>query len=166
MNIVLIGMPGAGKSTVGALAARRLGRTFVETDSLIEQREGTAIPQIFAHRGESYFRDVESAVASEAATLENAVISTGGGMVLRSQNMAALAATGIIFFLDREVDALAGENHSGRPLLAGDRNHILELYTNRIELYRKYAKHRIKAGKTVEESLERLLRAVEAEGML
>ena len=80
--------------------------------------------------------------------------------------MAALAATGIIFFLDREVDALAGENHSGRPLLAGDRNHILELYTNRIELYRKYAKHRIKAGKTVEESLERLLRAVEEEGML
>ncbi len=166
MNIVLIGMPGSGKSTVGAMAARQLGRIFVETDTMIEEREHAPILQIFAQRGEGYFRDVESTVARAASELEQAVISTGGGIILRSENMAALAATGVIFFLDREAADIAGENHSGRPLLAGDKNRIFELYAQRIGLYRRYANHIIPAGRTVEESLERLMTIIEREGIL
>lgn len=165
MNIVLIGMPGSGKSTVGAMAARRLGRVFAETDAMIEAEEGMSIPQIFAQRGESCFRDAESAATRAAAALEHAVISTGGGIILRSENMEALAATGVIFFLDRNPADIAGENHSGRPLLAGDENRIFELYAQRIGLYRRYAHHTVPAGNTAEESLERLMTIVEREGI-
>jgi len=165
MNIVLIGMPGSGKSTVGALAAAQMGRRFFETDALIEAREGTTIGRMFEAKGEVYFRDLESAVVRAVAEKKSAVISTGGGVILRSENMATLSATGIIFFLDRDPVDIAGENHSGRPLLEGDRNRVFALYENRIELYKKYAKHIVKAGRTPRHTLENLLSAIEREGL-
>lgn len=166
MNIILIGMPGCGKSTVGRLAAQQTGRDFFETDALIEEAEGRAISDIFAAEGEAYFRAIESLVAADVATVENAVISTGGGMVLRPENMRALAAKGKIFFIDRTPEDIAGEDHEGRPLLAGKRERVFELYTQRIELYQKYAQYIIKSGPEVEDTLGRLLDAMEREGLL
>lgn len=166
MNIVLIGMPGSGKSTVGAILAGRTGRRLIETDAIIEEREGETIPAIFAGRGEGCFREAESAAVRDAAGEEYAVIATGGGVILRPENMAALAETGVVFFLDRDPADIAEENHGGRPLLAGDKNRVLELYTKRIKLYREYASYIIPAGKTPEESLDRLMETMEREGLL
>jgi shikimate kinase len=165
MNIVLIGMPGSGKSTVGAMAAHQTGRSFFETDALIEAQEGTTIARIFEEKGEGYFRDAESAAVRVLAKEENAVISTGGGVIVRRENMAALSSAGVLFFLDRDPADIAGENHGARPLLAGDKNRVLELYEERIALYRKYAKYIIKAGKTPWHTLENLLSAIAQEGL-
>ena len=166
MNIILIGMPGCGKSTVGRLAAQRTGRDFFETDALIEEVEGRSIAEIFSAEGEEYFRAIESLVATDVATVENAVISTGGGMVLKPENMRVLAAKGKIFFIDRTPEDIAGEDHSDRPLLCGKRERVFELYTQRIELYKKYAQYIIKSGPEVEDTLGRLIETMEREGFL
>lgn len=160
MNVVLIGMPGCGKSTVGALAAARTGRTFLELDAMVEARESMTIPDLFAQKGEAYFRDAESATVRAAAAEKNAVLSTGGGVVLREENMAALTATGTVFFIDRAPEDIAGEDHGGRPLMAGGKDRVFALYTQRIALYQKYAQYTIKSGPAAEDTLRRLLDAI------
>lgn len=150
-NIVLIGLPGSGKTTVGRLLAKEMQRVFLDTDTLVEEREGRSIPEIFAGEGEAYFRAVETACAREAAAADNAVIATGGGMVLRKENMDALKETGTIYFLDRDPEEIARSvDVSGRPLLAGQREKIFRLHKERRPLYRRYAKASF-AGGTPEE---------------
>lgn len=90
-NLVLIGLSGCGKTTFGKRLARRLRLPLLDTDVMIEQKTGRTIPDIFAAEGESGFRDIESVCAKEAAARDGAVISTGGGMVLREENMKALS---------------------------------------------------------------------------
>ncbi len=165
MNIVLIGMPGCGKSTVGRLLAQETGRDFFETDALIEEVEGRPIPQIFAAEGEDYFRGIERMVAADVALVEHAVISTGGGIILCPENMKALSATGVIFFIDRDPAEIAAENHDARPLLAGNGERIFALYTSRIELYKKYAQYIVGSRKTPQETMCELLSAIEREGL-
>ena len=89
-NIVLIGMMGSGKTTVGGLLAQRLRRPFVDTDVLIEEREGRSIPDIFARDGEVFFRGLERTVAQELSGLSGLVIACGGGLPLRDEAIAAL----------------------------------------------------------------------------
>lgn len=166
MNIVLVGMPGSGKSTVGRRLAHLLGRPFVETDALVESREGRSIPDIFASCGEGGFRTIEAAAVRAAAEGDGAVISTGGGTVLRDENMAALAQNGVILFLDRPPEEIAGLDHGGRPLMAGGRERVFELYTSRISLYQKYARYTIQSGKTVEDTAQAALSLLRKEGHL
>lgn len=138
-NIVLIGMPGSGKTTVGKLLAEKLGMEFVDTDAMIEDKHGP-IPGIFKSEGEAAFRAYESEEAKAAAAKARAVISTGGGMVLNECNMAALSGTGTVVFLDRPLDILLNETDtSGRPLLAEGKEAIVALYKQRHGLYMKYA---------------------------
>lgn len=166
MNIVLIGMPGSGKSTVGRRLARLLDRPFVETDALVEAREGRAIPELFARGGEDAFRAAETRAVRAAAAMDGAVISTGGGAVLRAENMEVLSAGGVVLFLDRAPEEIAGEDHGGRPLLAGGRERVFALYTARIPLYRKYAQYTVKNGKSVEDTAARALGLLRKEGLL
>ena len=105
-SIVLTGMPGCGKSTLGALLAKRLGRTLIDTDVEIEARTGTPIPEIFRTRGEPWFRDLETEIIREIAARDGAVIATGGGAVLRRENIDALKQTGVVVFLDRPLETL------------------------------------------------------------
>lgn len=160
-NIVLIGMPGSGKTSVGALVAEKLGRRLLDTDAMVEALEGRPISTLFAQWGEGYFRDMESAMAKKAAAEQDAVISTGGGMVLRPENMEALGATGIICFLNRPPELIAGDDHTTRPLIGGDRSRVFTLYTQRIDLYKKYSQYTIDSRGTAEEAAAALLRTLE-----
>lgn len=164
-NIVLIGMPGSGKSSVGKVLAHRLGAELADTDAMIQRRDGRPIPEIFSQSGEDFFRDLESLVAREAAGRGGAVISTGGGMVLRRENMDALKAGGVIFFLDRPPEALAGLDHQGRPLMAGGADRVFELYRQRIGLYRGCADHIIENPHSAEQAAEEIMERMEQEGL-
>lgn len=156
MNLVLIGMPGSGKSTVGKILSKMLCMPLVDTDALVEQTAGKTIPELFAQEGESAFRDRETAAARQAAALDDTVIATGGGIILRPENMEALAATGLIFFRDRDLEDIVGEDHMGRPLVGKDPDKLRILYTQRIDLYRKYAQYTISDTKTAEEAAARI----------
>ncbi len=112
-NVVLIGMPGCGKSTVGRLVAEKLGRPFVDLDAAIEEKAGRSIPAIFAADGEEAFRTLETAAAQEYGAQHGLVIACGGGAPVRPANRTALAGNGRIYYLDAEVSRLSGE---GRPL--------------------------------------------------
>jgi shikimate kinase len=139
-NIVLIGLSGCGKSTLGRRLARRLRMPLFDTDAMIVEAEGRAISDIFAERGEHYFRDIESAACLAVSELEGAVIATGGGAVLREENMRVLAENGVIFFLDRHPSRiLRTASLHDRPLVQDDSQRLLRLYSERLPLYRRWA---------------------------
>lgn len=155
-NIVLIGMPGCGKSAVGRELAALLHMVLVDTDRMVERADGRTIPDIFAQEGETAFRDKETAAAMRAAQMQNVIIATGGGMVLREGNMQALGKNGIVFFRDRAPSDILGEDLSNRPLLSKDKRRIYDLYEQRIGLYRKYAHHIISDTDTAKEAAARI----------
>ena len=129
-NIVLIGMMGCGKTTVGKRLSEQLNMPFIDTDVLIEETYGP-IPKLF-ERGEDYFRDAESKIISEIASFEGAVISTGGGVVLREENVKALKEKGFLIFIDRPVHLIAESiDFKGRPLLSNGPEILHELMEKR-----------------------------------
>ena len=136
-NIVLVGMPGSGKSSVGRRLARRLRRPFVDTDELIVTAAGKSIERIFAEDGEASFRELEARCVREAAVCKGVVIATGGGVVLREDNVRALRADGLIVFLDRSPERiLKTAELSDRPLLRKGSQALLALYRQRKDIYR------------------------------
>lgn len=140
MNLVLIGMMGCGKSTCGRMLARKLGRKFVDTDTLIEQRQGRAISDIFAQEGEGYFRDLETAVTAELSMEDTLVIATGGGIILRDENVTALRKNGFVVWLNRPADQIFDSvSMAGRPLAQDGKAAFLERFSQREEKYRKAA---------------------------
>ena len=133
-NIVLIGMPGGGTSTVGKLLAETLGREFCESDALVEREAALSIPEIFRREGETGFRKRETAALAELGRLSGAVIATGGGCVTRQENYPLLHQNGVIVRLQRQLDRLPRE---GRPIsLQSD---IGELYERRRPFYERFA---------------------------
>ena len=144
-NIVLVGMPGSGKNAVGKALALQIGMDYYDTDALIEEREGMSTTEIFAKKGEKYFRDAETEIAKEVSCLGGAVISTGGGTMMRQENARALRRTGYVFFVNRPVEEiLASVDLSNRPLLAGDPKHIFKLYTDRLPTYRAVSDYEVR----------------------
>ncbi len=154
-NIVLIGMPGSGKSSVGAVLAKLTGRPLYDSDTIIEEREGRTPREIFVKDGEDALRDRECRVLAELGTLRGAVITTGGGCVLRRANYESLHPGGVIFWLKRDPGELGIE---GRPVLRG--GSASELYREREPLYRSFADLEIDSGCAPEECAERILKAL------
>ncbi len=139
-NIVLIGLSGCGKSTVGRRLARELRMPLLDTDVMIEEKSGRTIPDIFAAEGESGFRDRETACVKEAAEKEGVIISTGGGVILREENMQALSKNGLVVFIDRHPSHILRSTSLGdRPLVQNDRDKLFRLYADRLALYRRHA---------------------------
>ena len=141
MNVVLTGFMGTGKSTVGRLLAARTGRTFVDTDHVIEGRHGP-IPAIFAEHGEAAFRRMEHEVAAELAVRDGLVIATGGRLLLDPANAEVLQRTGRAFCLTASVDTILrrvapGGHAPGRPMLAGPdaRARVVALLAERADGY-------------------------------
>ena len=130
-NIVLIGMPGSGKSTVGKALAEKLGRTFVDTDEEFAKKEGMLAGAYIEQFGEVAFRDAESRVVKEFAKEKSLVIATGGGSILREENRDAMMQNSLIVYLDRELCKLATD---GRPL-SGNMDKMKKLYETRYPIY-------------------------------
>ncbi len=145
MNLVLIGMPGSGKSRIGKFLAQKLNLELLDTDKIIELQYGK-ISEIFAEFGESYFRELEVKAVKSCAEKESAVISTGGGVILNEENVAALKKNGVIFYLKASEDTLFKRTaKSDRPLIKGDRERVKALLEFRAPLYEKYADYIIDA---------------------
>ena len=139
-NIVLTGMPGSGKSTVGRILARQMGREFVDTDTEIIRLAKKPIADIFAQKGEAYFRELESQVIAQLSQRTGLVIATGGGAILREENVRHLRQNGRLYFLDRPVEAICPTKD--RPL-SRDRDALQKRYEERYTRYNVTADTRI-----------------------
>ena len=151
MRCVLVGMPGAGKSSVGRQLARRLNVAFWDSDAVIEQRIGCSIREFFDQQGEAAFRDLEAEVIRELCTGEDCVLATGGGSVLRPENRAVLHANGTVMYLRASPDQLYRrlKNDTKRPLLqvADPLQALKDLYAVRDPLYRETAHFVMETGR-------------------
>ncbi len=153
-NTVLIGMPASGKSTVGKIIADITGSSFFDTDDLIKERTGMEIPEIFSALGEGGFRDIESSVINELSSVTGAVIATGGGAVLRYENVNALKQNGRIYFIDRPLSALLPTED--RPL-ASTPEAIRARYLERYDIYKGCADFTVDAVGTADEAARLIL---------
>lgn len=133
-NIVIIGMPGSGKTTVSTMLAEKLGRKIFDTDTIVSENAGITIPEIFAVQGEAGFRRLETEATAEVGKLSGNIISTGGGVVTVAENYELLHQNGVIVWIERDTSKLARD---GRPIsLSSDLN---ELYAARLPLYDRFA---------------------------
>ncbi|TKB93894.1 MAG: shikimate kinase [Nitrospira sp.] len=166
MNIVLIGYRGAGKSAVGRRLATRLGRTLVSTDAEIVKRAHRSIPEIVAQNGWEYFRDVESDICRELADRDQLVIDTGGGAILRTQNVEVLKKNGTVFWLEASVETITKRIGRGtqRPSLTGTKSFVDEIQDvlqERTPKYQAAADHVIKTDdQPIDQLVETLLALV------
>lgn len=156
-NVVLIGMPGCGKSTISALLAQKLGREAVDTDSIVVSSQGRPIPEIFESKGEEYFRDAESLAAEECGKKGSLVIATGGGAVLRERNRYALKQNGVIVWLKRSRKEL---DCSGRPL-SKDAHALERIERERLPIYSAFADVEVEVDPDEQVTLNRVLGALE-----
>lgn len=152
-NIVLVGMPSSGKTTVGTVLAENLNKTFIDTDQEIKKIIGMEIGEFFKLKGEAEFRKIESEVAKEVSKLQNAVISTGGGMILNRENIRYLKQNGRVYFLDRPLNLLI--TTPDRPLSSNVAD-LERRYNERYELYTSLSDARIDASGTVEENVNKI----------
>ena len=150
-NIVLIGMPGSGKSTVAARLAEKLDRIALDSDAEIEEKNGMSCAQLIEKHGEAEFRELESEAIAALGKRSGAVIATGGGCVTREENYDLLHQNGIIFWLKRDIDQLPRE---GRPLSAGD---LAAMYDRRKACYERFADHIVDNNGTVEDTVQAIL---------
>lgn len=156
MNLVLIGYRGTGKSTIGKVLAKRLGRQLVSTDKEIVKRAGQTIPQIVESQGWEHFRDLESEVCRDLAERDNLVIDTGGGAILRQQNVDVLKGNGTLFWLTASVRTIASRigGDTQRPSLTGHKSfveEIEEVLRERTPKYRAAADHELSTdGRTIQ----------------
>lgn len=151
LSVFLVGLPGSGKSTVGRHLARRLGRTFVDSDHVLEDRLGCTVREYFEQAGEQPFRDHEEATIAELARLPGIVLSTGGGTVLRPANRQVLHDNGWVVYLKSAPDDIFRRlrHDKTRPLLqvADPLARLKELYRVRDPLYRETAHHTVETGR-------------------
>ena len=162
MNIVLVGYRGTGKSTVGRLLAARLGRDFVSTDAEIVKRAQRTIPEIVAQEGWEYFRDLESSICRELAGRDQLVIDTGGGAILRAQNVEALKKNSTVVWLTASVETIAKRigGDRQRPSLTGTNSFVDEIQDvlrERTPKYQAAADHSIA---TDDQSINQLVEAL------
>ena len=159
-NIILIGMPGCGKSTFGRKLAEELHRDFYDADEVLVMREHRTIEDFFAE-SEVAFRVAETRTLKYLAEKEGVIIATGGGAVTREENMELLSENGVIVFIDRKPEKIYETiNDVVRPLLSEDKLRLFKLYEDRIELYKQYATYIIGNNGPSEETVEKLVNYV------
>ncbi len=155
-NIILIGMPSSGKSSVGRIIAEKLQREFIDTDEEIERIAEKPIPKIFEEDGEEKFREIETQALEESSKLSGKIIATGGGIVKLERNHSLLKQNSMIVFLSRDLEKLSTEN---RPL-SKDADTLKKLYNERIEFYKSLCDYEIDSNQSVESTAKSLLEAL------
>ncbi|PAB59840.1 shikimate kinase [Anaeromicrobium sediminis] len=156
-NIVLIGMPGCGKTTIGKEVAHNLNREFIDIDEEIEKMAGKTITEIFKS-GESHFREMETKATEIASERTNTVISTGGGIIKNPYNMELLKRDGVIIFINRPIDNILEDvDTETRPLLSKKEN-LLKLYEERYDLYKEYCHMEVMNDGSVEDIIENIIK--------
>ena len=155
-NIVLIGMPGSGKSTIGKELAEKLGRCFIDTDDIITEKHGV-IGDIFASKGEEYFRDIETQAVKETAKKSGIVIATGGGAILRTENVTALKQNGVIFFLNRPLEDIVPT--SDRPL-SSDAESLRKRFEERYPVYKATGDFEIAINGNIENAVNKIMECI------
>ncbi|MDO4742705.1 MAG: shikimate kinase [bacterium] len=158
-NIVLVGMPGVGKTTLSKLLAERLHREVIDTDKQIEEKQATDIETIFKEHGEKFFRALETTEVKEAGKRLSVIISTGGGVVKSDDNYAPLSQNGVIVFLNSDPDRL---DMRGRPL-SKDRETLRKMYLERFPLYQSFCDVQVEVDRNPEITLARLLEVLNNE---
>ncbi len=146
-NLVLIGMPGCGKSTIGKAVAKILDKEFIDSDDEIVKQEGVSIPEIFESKGEKGFREIESGVITELSLKQGVVIATGGGAILNKRNIDLLKGNGTVVFIDRPLEQLV--TTSDRPL-SSSRELLEKRYNERYDIYRLRADVIVNAAEDLE----------------
>lgn len=156
-NIVLIGMPSAGKTTIGKILEEKLGKEFFDLDDMIIAKAGKSIPEIFQKSGEAGFRAIETEVAIEASKMNNKIIATGGGVIKHKVNMDFLRLNGITIFIDRDIDKLISSDPN-RPL-SSSKQALQQMYKERYPLYQKYAAYVAVNNANIEETVDDIVSA-------
>lgn len=158
-SVLLIGMPGCGKTTLGEKLAKSIGYDFVDMDRFIEEKTGKSIVEIFKS-GEKTFRDIETTTSEKLGKLKGVVISSGGGIVTRKQNIDYFKNFTIIF-INRSLDLIVSDiDIENRPLLKDKKDRLYDLYNERIDLYKTFGEKHILNDSTIDVAVERLKEAI------
>lgn len=159
-NIVLIGMPGCGKSSIGKILSGKLNIPFCDIDEYIEEKHNRSIKEIFKE-GEKYFRKLESDAVKEVSEISPQVISTGGGVIVKSSNITSLKEKGIVIFINRPVDKIINDvDISKRPLLKDGKDKIYKLFDDRYDLYKKYCDYEIMNEKNIQDVIKNIVNLI------
>lgn len=164
-NIVLIGMPGAGKTTIGRKLSKALGRPVLDADDKVVEQTGRTIKDLF-QEGEDVFRQAETEAVKTLAAMDGIIISCGGGVVKRPENIGYLQQNGKIFFLNRDLAVIAGSvDKVTRPLLNSAEDRLTQLYKERMPLYLKYADYTIPVDENFDKTTEYIIELVKKAGI-
>lgn len=157
-NLVLIGMPGSGKTSIGRLLAQKLNMKFVDMDECIQDMENKGIPEMF-EISEDYFRNAESRCAKILGSERSLVIAAGGGLVKRQENIDYLKGSSLFIFINRPPEKILEDiNIATRPLLKEGKDRIYSLYDERLHLYKKYCTIEILNNKTLDDAVNSIIK--------
>lgn len=155
-NIILIGMPGCGKTTLGKILSKELNMNFIDLDKYVEDKYKETIEDMFK-KGEEYFRNKESQAVTSMEGIKNTIIATGGGIIKKKRNMELLKSCGYIIFIHRKPEKiLKNVDISNRPLLKDNKNKIFDLYKERHMLYEEWSDFIVDNNEAIEETLNKL----------
>ena len=156
-SIVLIGMPGSGKSSIGTFLAEKTGREFLDTDEEAEKIAGSSPAEIIKAQGEKSFRKIENEAEKSICKLSGKIIATGGGVVTNEDNFDAIRQNSTVFFINRDISVLPTDN---RPL--SQKNSLDDMFKIRLPLYRKFCNFEIDGNGTIEEVAQRILERIDS----
>jgi len=156
-NLVLIGMPGSGKSTIGHLLSQQLNMKFIDMDDYIEEMEGKSIKELFGV-SEDCFRDAETRCSLALSNMDQIVVAAGGGIIKRKENIDYLKRNSLIIFINRPVENILTDiDYEVRPLLSDGKERLYALYDERIHLYKEYCDLEIGNSGTMQETLNKII---------
>lgn len=155
-NIILVGMPGCGKTTIGKLLAKRLEYEFCDLDEYIINKENMSIDEMF-EKGEEYFRDIESRSVFDVSKFKQTVVSTGGGVIKRQENIELLEKSGLIIFIDRPIENIISDvDTDSRPLLKEGKEKLYNLLEERYKFYQECSDIEIINDGDIEKLIEKI----------